>query len=117
MSVHTVFEFAPADHYQAARAVTRFTPSRYLVWVATAAALAMAAWTAREVRDVGNVVRLDVPWRAITRALETDRFLLFFYNKQTAYYIPKRTLTPAQLSDARAHMRDALRERAVLQSA
>jgi hypothetical protein len=114
MSVHTVFEFAPADHYQAARAVTRFTPSRYLVWVATAAALAMAAWTARE---VGNVVRLDVPWRAMTRALETDRFLLFFYNKQTAYYIPKRTLTPAQLGDARAYMRDALLERAVLQSA
>jgi hypothetical protein len=173
MSIHTVFEFTTADHCQAARAVTRYTPARYLSWVATAAAMIMAAWTAREVRSydsslnvfwnalpwlllaifwimltpltawrtarklpgrdasvigpqersvdadgyhsLGNGVRLDVPWHAMVRAAETDRFLLFFYNKQSAYYIPKRTLTPVQISEARVYMRQGLGERAVLQ--
>ena len=38
----------------------------------------------------GNGVALDIPWHAVARAIETDEFFLLFYNKQFAYYLPKR---------------------------
>ena len=172
MSVSATFDFDPAEHYRATRAVTRFTPARYFVWGFTALALGMLAWnvlpywdeaepstlfasalpwlligvfwvvfipvlqrrSARKLheRDVsvqgpqeraldatgfhsrGNGVALDVPWHAMARAVETEQFFLFFYNKQCAYYLPKRALAPEQVIKARALTRDALADRAQL---
>jgi hypothetical protein len=63
----------------------------------------------------GNGVALDVPWHAMARAVETDEFFLFFYNKQCAYYFPKRVLSPADVSAVRGLARAALGDRASLQ--
>jgi len=63
----------------------------------------------------GNGVNLDVPWHAMVRGEETDRFFLFYYAKQLAYYIPKRALSGAEMSDVREIMREHLRDRATLQ--
>lgn len=60
----------------------------------------------------GNDVVLDVPWHAMQRAKETDDFFLFFYNKQCAYYLPKRALTSAQIGEVRALMQEGLGDRA-----
>ena len=49
----------------------------------------------------GNGVRLDVPWHIVYSVTETTEFLLFFYNKQCAYYIPKRAMSPEQITRAR----------------
>lgn len=57
--------------------------------------------------SLGNGVRVEVPWHAMARAVETDRFFLFFYNKQCAYYIPKRALSDAQCAEVRTLMRAA----------
>ncbi len=65
----------------------------------------------------GNGVSLDVPWHAMARVVETDRLFLFFYNKRCAYYLPKRVLTPEQVTVVRELARTALRERAKLLSA
>jgi hypothetical protein len=62
----------------------------------------------------GNGVSLDVPWHAMVRGEETDRFFLFFYAKQLAYYIPKRVLSPSETGDVRGLMREHLGERATL---
>lgn len=57
--------------------------------------------------SLGNGVRLDVPWHAMARAVETDQFFLFFYNKQCAYYVPKRALSDSQCAEVRTLMRAA----------
>lgn len=62
----------------------------------------------------GNGVHLDVPWHAMVRGVETDQFFLFFYNKQCAYYLPKRALSETQCADVRALLRANLGERTVL---
>jgi len=60
----------------------------------------------------GNGVALDIPWHAMTKAVETDQLFLFFYNWQCAYYLPKRSLGPAQVRDVRAFARAGLGARA-----
>jgi hypothetical protein len=60
----------------------------------------------------GNDVALDVPWHAMQRAKETDKFFLFFYNKQCAYYLPKRALTSTEIGEVRALVREGLGDRA-----
>ncbi len=72
---------------------------------------------AREIDAVGyhsrgNGVALDVPWHAMARGVETAEFFLFFYNKQCAYYLPKRTLSEAQAVEVRSLMHSALGQRA-----
>ncbi len=62
----------------------------------------------------GNGVTVDVPWHVMARGVETREFFLFFYNKQCAYYLPKRTLTAAQSTDVQSLMRAGLGERAIL---
>ena len=62
----------------------------------------------------GNGVALDVPWHVMPRAVETEEFFLFFYNKQCAYYFPKRVLSAAQLTDVRALARTNLGDKARL---
>jgi hypothetical protein len=64
--------------------------------------------------SLGNGVALDVPWHAMRRAVETDEFFLFFYNKQCAYYFPKRALSAADAAEVRALARSNLAERATL---
>ncbi len=56
---------------------------------------------------LGNGVRVEVPWHAMAKAVESDRFFLFFYNKQCAYYIPKRVLSDSQSADVRTLMKAA----------
>jgi hypothetical protein len=51
---------------------------------------------------VGNGVRLDVPWNVLHHVRETPEFLLIYYNKRMAYYLPLRELSPSQVVDARA---------------
>ena len=63
--------------------------------------------------SLGNGVRVEVPWHAMARAVETDRFFLFFYNKQCAYYIPKRALSDPQCAEVRTLMEAAGTEGAV----
>lgn len=43
----------------------------------------------------------------MARAVESDRFFLFFYNKQCAYYLPKRALSNPQCAEVRALMKRA----------
>jgi len=166
MSVTARYGFDPAEHYQAARAVTRLTWFRWLPWIAGGIVfiyvlvdvvlpgwgdrdalslfieaspyllvgafwIALLPWSQRRAarklvkrdpsvrgpqeRSVdalgfhsrGNGVNLDVPWHAMARAVETDRFFLFFYNKQCAYYIPKRALSDTQCDEVRTLMRGA----------
>lgn len=45
MSVTTVFDFDPAEHYRASRDILRLSPLRWLAWVFAAIALAMVVWT------------------------------------------------------------------------
>jgi len=64
----------------------------------------------------GNNVALDIPWHAMVRVVETDAFFLFFYNKQCAYYLPKRALTDDQTRQVRGFARDGLGDRVELQA-
>jgi YcxB-like protein len=60
----------------------------------------------------GNSVALDIPWHAMLRAVETADFFLFFYNKQCAYYFPKRVLSATEIEKARMLLKDGLGDRA-----
>lgn len=60
----------------------------------------------------GNGVALEVPWHAFKKAVETDRFFIFFYTRQCGYYLPKRTLSASDISAVRQIARTALGERA-----
>jgi hypothetical protein len=60
----------------------------------------------------GNGVGLDVPWHAMVRGVETEAFFLFFYNKQCAYYLPKRAVPADDVPLVRSLMRAGLGERA-----
>ena len=60
----------------------------------------------------GNGVSVDVPWHAMARGAEVEQFFLFYYNKQFAYYLPKRVLSPADIVTVRALMRERLQDRA-----
>jgi hypothetical protein len=60
----------------------------------------------------GNGVALDIPWHAMLRAVETSDFFLFFYNKQCAYYLPKRVLNATEIDKARALLKEGLGDRA-----
>jgi hypothetical protein len=63
----------------------------------------------------GNNVALDIPWHAMVRAVETRAFFLFFYNKQCAYYLPKRALAEEQIHAVRALARAGLGDSVDLQ--
>ena len=60
----------------------------------------------------GNGVALDVPWHAMVRGTESAHFFLFYYNKQCAYYLPKRALQQEDAVVIRALMREYLGPRA-----
>ena len=60
----------------------------------------------------GNSVSLDIPWQVMLRAVETPEFFLFFYNKQCAYYFPKRALNATEVERARALLKEGLGNRA-----
>jgi hypothetical protein len=62
----------------------------------------------------GNGVALDIPWHAMARGVETEQFFLFFYNKQCAYYVPKRALGSEERAGVRQLMREKLSGRAVV---
>ena len=49
----------------------------------------------------GNGVRIDVPWHALERVVESPRFFLFYYTKHYAYYIPKRALDSGEIVELR----------------
>ncbi|HET6680357.1 MAG TPA: YcxB family protein [Gemmatimonadaceae bacterium] len=44
MSITATFAFDPSEHYRAARAVTRYTPMRYVPWGFAALALGILVW-------------------------------------------------------------------------
>ena len=167
MSVSVTFDFDPAEHYRATRAVTNRTRWRWLplgvsvwlvlvvaftIWFAGRKGLALrpvlvglAPWVAlillwlvaipvgqrwassrvarkdpslegpqeRTVDESGyhsngNGVRVDVPWHILHSVRETAEFLLFFYNRNTAYYIPKRVMSPDELARTRVLARLSL---------
>jgi hypothetical protein len=58
----------------------------------------------------GNGVALEVPWHAMVRGVETAQFFLFFYNKQCAHFVPKRTLSTRQIDQIREFMQGGLNE-------
>jgi YcxB-like protein len=62
----------------------------------------------------GNSVALDIPWHAMMRGIETTDFFLFFYNKQCAYYFPKRVISTAQIESVRSLVREGLGDKAEL---
>jgi hypothetical protein len=62
----------------------------------------------------GNGVQLDIPWHAMVRGVEHAEFFLFFYNKQCAYYLPKRTLAPEEIAEVRRLMHAGLGPKARL---
>ncbi len=62
----------------------------------------------------GNDIAFDLPWHGVLRCVETEEFLLFFYFKNWAYYLPKRALSEDQLFAARAIVRDGLGNKAEL---
>lgn len=67
-------------------------------------------------RSRGNDVVFEMPWHAMHDVIETPELFLFFYNKDTAYYIPKRVLSAGQISELRALISNHLRDRAKLLS-
>jgi hypothetical protein len=62
----------------------------------------------------GNGVVLDLPWHVLARVIETDAFFLFFHNKDSAGYLPKRVLSPEGIVSAREFIRNGMKERARL---
>jgi hypothetical protein len=62
----------------------------------------------------GNSVALDIPWHAMVRGVETPGFFLFFYNKQCAYYLPKRVIDAARIDEVRSLMGRGLGDKAEL---
>lgn len=60
----------------------------------------------------GNGVKLDVPWHAFKRAVETEEFFLMFYNRQCAYFLPKRTMSVGEQAEIRDLLRTGLGDRA-----
>ena len=62
----------------------------------------------------GNDIAFDLPWHGVLRCVETQEFLLFFYFKNVALYLPKRALSEDQLFAARAIVRDGLGSKAEL---
>ncbi len=60
----------------------------------------------------------DLRWEGIHSAVETPEFLLIFYNKLCAYYVPKRLIpTPLELQAVRDLLLAKLGERAELSRA
>src|SRR5687767_9707781 len=45
MSVRTQFDFDPAEHYQATRAVTRATGLRWMVWIVGGVFVVLGVWS------------------------------------------------------------------------
>jgi hypothetical protein len=64
--------------------------------------------------SLGNGVSVDIPWHAMLKAAETPEFVLFFYNKQCAYYIPKHSLAADKLAELRRLTRANLGARAAV---
>lgn len=100
------FAFLPFSQWRAARRLPERDPSA-------------RGTQERAVDDVGyhsrgNGVAVDVPWHAMHRVIETAEFFLFFYNKQWAYYVPKRALTTAAVAELRALTQAKLEARALL---
>ena len=61
----------------------------------------------------GSVAAITLGWDAITEADETDELFLFFFNKQGAYYLPKRAVGGAPVeSKLRELLRTHLGDRA-----
>jgi len=64
-------------------------------------------------RMVGPLSSVSVAWPGILSAVETDEFLLFFVQKNLAYYLPKRAVSStAELEELRELARQKLGERA-----
>jgi hypothetical protein len=61
----------------------------------------------------GGVAAITLGWNAIVEADETDELFLFFFNKQGAYYLPKRAIGGAPVeSELRELLRTHLGDRA-----
>lgn len=61
----------------------------------------------------GGVAAITLGWDAIIEADETDELFLFFFNKQCAYYLPKRAIGGAPVeSELRELLRTHLGDRA-----
>jgi hypothetical protein len=67
-----------------------------------------------KVRIQNPVGVLELKWAAIRRARETAAFLLLYFGKTQAQFIPKRVLAPPQLEELRALVAQQLGERAEL---
>jgi hypothetical protein len=53
------------------------------------------------VHIVGAGFRQDLRWTDLVKAVETEEFFLFFYNKRQAHFVPKRALAPASVAVVR----------------
>jgi hypothetical protein len=70
-------------------------------------------FTPEGLRMVGPLSSVFVAWPGILSARETDEFLLFFVQKNLAYYLPKRTVASiSDLEKLRELVRQNLGERA-----
>ena len=61
-----------------------------------------------------NGTRIQLPWSAIVRCVETESSFLFYTDEKHAHFLPKRVLRPSDLRAVRALSRTALGERAQL---
>jgi hypothetical protein len=70
-------------------------------------------FTADGVTMSGGVAATTLTWDAIIEADETDELFLFFFNKRSVYYLPKRAIGGAPVeSELRELLRTHLGDRA-----
>jgi hypothetical protein len=54
------------------------------------------------VHVLGAGFRQDLRWTDLVKAVETEEFFLFFYNKRQAHFVPKRVLPLASIAEVRS---------------
>jgi len=52
-----------------------------------------------------GITESKLGWEAVLEVVETDKFLLFFFSRQCAYFLPKRAIPPDELPVLRGFLR------------
>jgi hypothetical protein len=63
-------------------------------------------FTAEGFRVRSGLGESSVPWGTILEVRETVKFLLFFYTKSCAFFLPKRVIAPAELTTLKTLLRE-----------
>jgi hypothetical protein len=61
-----------------------------------------------------NAIAVDVDWTHMVQAVETAEFFLFYINKRTAYFTPKRVIPSSDLAVLRTALRQSIGAKARL---